>query len=233
MRIDSAGKVGIGTNAPGYQLDLRRNDTGTTTSLGIRQLGSGDASMAFQTTTDPYGFCIGVDGSDSDAFKIATGTTDVGTNTKMKIDTSGNVTKPLQSAFQVFGTNQTDFAHNTAVTVAWDDTDRFDQGSDFLNDAFTAPVTGKYQFNIKLYLKNLESAYNYYELSFLTPNKNYYSLFDPGGSGDPAYWTLHESILADMDAGDTAVVKISAGGTGGGAEHDLDAHSIWSGFLVC
>jgi hypothetical protein len=92
MRIDSAGKVGIGTNAPGYQLDLRRNDTGTTTSLGIRQLGSGDASMAFQTTTDPYGFCIGVDGSDSDAFKIATGTTDVGTNTKMTITTAGNAT---------------------------------------------------------------------------------------------------------------------------------------------
>jgi hypothetical protein len=90
MRIDSAGKVGIGTTAPGYQLDLRRNDTGTTTSLGIRQLGSGDASMAFQTTTDPYGFCIGVDGSDSDAFKIATGTTDVGTNTKMTITTAGN-----------------------------------------------------------------------------------------------------------------------------------------------
>ena len=151
----------------------------------------------------------------------------------IQIDPSGEVIMPKQPAFQVIGTNQTDFAENTAVTVAWDDTDRFDQGSNFLNDAFTAPVTGKYQFNIKLYLKNLESAYNYYELSFLTPNKNYYSLFDPGGSGDPAYWTLHESILADMDAGDTAVVKIQAGGTGGGAAHDIDAHSIWSGFLVC
>jgi len=56
MTIDSDGKVGIGTTSPGYQLDLRRNDTGTTTSLGIRQLGTGDASMAFQTTTSPYGF---------------------------------------------------------------------------------------------------------------------------------------------------------------------------------
>ena len=85
------GNVGIGTDSPGYQLDLRRNDTGTTTSLGIRQLGSGDASMTFQTTTSPYGFCIGVDGSDSDAFKIATGTGDVGTNTKMTITSAGRV----------------------------------------------------------------------------------------------------------------------------------------------
>ena len=48
--------------------------------------------MAFQTSTSPYGFCIGVDGSDSDAFKIATGTGDVGTNTKLSIDNSGDVT---------------------------------------------------------------------------------------------------------------------------------------------
>ena len=89
--IDNSGNVGINTDSPGYQLDLRRNDTGTTTSLGIRQLGSGDASMAFQTTTSPYGFCIGVDGSDSDAFKIATGTDDIGTNTKLTITTGGDV----------------------------------------------------------------------------------------------------------------------------------------------
>ena len=88
----NGGSLGIGTDSPGYQLDLRRNDTGTTTSLGIRQIGTGDASMAFQTTTSPYGFCIGVDGSDSDAFKIATGTDDVGTNTKLSIDNSGDIT---------------------------------------------------------------------------------------------------------------------------------------------
>ena len=89
IRITSDGKLGIGTDSPGYQLDLRRNDTGTATSLGIRQIGSGDASMAFQTSTSPYGFCIGVDGSDSDAFKIATGTDDIGTNTKLTITTGG------------------------------------------------------------------------------------------------------------------------------------------------
>ena len=91
MRIDSSGNVGIGTSSPGYQLDLRRNDTGTTPSLGIRQLGTGDASMAFQTTTSPYGFIIGVDASDGEKFKFSTGTSDVGAATKLTIDTSGNV----------------------------------------------------------------------------------------------------------------------------------------------
>ena len=103
--IDGSGStalVGIGTTSPGYQLDLRRNDTGTTTSLGIRQLGSGDASMAFQTTTSPYGFCVGVDGSDSDAFKIATGLTDVGTNTRLKIE-AGDGTVSIPGSLSVTG----------------------------------------------------------------------------------------------------------------------------------
>lgn len=102
MRITSAGNVGIGTDSPGYQLDLRRNDTGTTTSLGIRQIGSGDASMAFQTTTSPYGFCIGVDGSDSDAFKIATGNDDVGTNTRLKIE-AGDGTVAIPGTLAIGG----------------------------------------------------------------------------------------------------------------------------------
>ena len=91
VTINSSGNVGINTDNPGYQLDLRRNDTGTTPSLGIRQLGTGDASMAFQTTTSPYGFIIGVDASDGEKFKFSTGTSDVGTATKLTIDTSGNV----------------------------------------------------------------------------------------------------------------------------------------------
>jgi hypothetical protein len=85
------GRVGIGTDSPGWQLDVRRNDTGTTPSIGIRQIGSGDASLAFQTTTDPYGFTIGVDGSDADKFKIGTGAAGVSAATKLTIDTTGNL----------------------------------------------------------------------------------------------------------------------------------------------
>jgi hypothetical protein len=89
VTIDQHGFVGIGVTSPGYQLELRRNDTGTTPSLGIRQIGTGDASMAFQTTTSPYGFIIGVDASDSERFKIATGVSDVGGSPRFEIDPDG------------------------------------------------------------------------------------------------------------------------------------------------
>ena len=47
------------------------------------------------------------------------------------------------------------------------------------------------------------------------------------------YWTLHFNHLVDMDADDTVTVAIHAGGTGGGAGHDLSVHSMFSGFLAC
>ena len=51
----NTGYVGIGTNAPATPLDVRKNDSATTALLTLRQLGAGDASIDFQTTTSPYG----------------------------------------------------------------------------------------------------------------------------------------------------------------------------------
>jgi hypothetical protein len=111
MMIQSDGKVGIGTDTPGRLLDLRTNTTSVDPLLLIRQLGTGDAAMSFQTTTDPFGFTIGVDGSDADKFKIGTGATSVSAATKFTIDNTGNVgigTTTPQSKLDVnLGNNET------------------------------------------------------------------------------------------------------------------------------
>ena len=91
MHISRTSQVGIGTDVPGRLLDLRTNTTSVDPLLLIRQIGTGDAAMSFQTSTDPYGFTIGVDGSDADKFKIGTGATSVSAATKFTIDTTGNV----------------------------------------------------------------------------------------------------------------------------------------------
>ena len=65
---------------------------------------------------------------------------------------TGELTSASLPAFLVQVTSaQNNIAVDTIVTVVWN-TERFDQGSDFASNTFTAPVTGKYQFNLMLYM---------------------------------------------------------------------------------
>jgi len=84
-------RIGLGTNVPGSPLDIRQNTTSNAAFLLLRQIGSGDSSIDFQTTTSPNGFCIGVDGSDGDSFKIAVTPGDVGSDTAIRIANTGRI----------------------------------------------------------------------------------------------------------------------------------------------
>ena len=128
----NGGSLGIGTDSPGYLTELRVNDTvSDTPRLVIRQLGTGDSSLAFQMPNSPYGWVMGADNSDSDRFKISTGVGDVGgTGEKMSIDPNGMVTFTNASArwnfyadsttdiVQYFGGHDTDGDIRIAGSVA-------------------------------------------------------------------------------------------------------------------
>ena len=148
--------------------------------------------------------------------------------------TKAGVTMPLQPAFQAIpAVQQSDIATSTNVTVVFG-TEVFDIGSNFASNTFTAPVTGKYQFNVNVRLDNMDSAPAYYTIYLVTSNRDYYSIQDPSKySGDPGYESFNLSVLADMDASDTAFVRIyQAGGT---AQTDIAYHTggtQFSGYLV-
>jgi hypothetical protein len=129
--------------------------------------------------------------------------------------------------------HQTAFAENSATTIIFG-TEIFDQGSNFASNTFTAPVTGKYQLNFSIQLKDIETAYDYYQILLITSNKTYNYTFDPDGfDSNAVYLPLSMSVLVDMDVSDTAYIQILAGGTGGGAGHDILTESYFSGYLVC
>ena len=88
----------------------------------IRQLGTGDSSLAFQTPDSPYGFVMGVDNSDSERFKISTGVGDVGgTGEKMSIDPNGMITFTNSSArFNFYADSTTDIVQYFG---GWDSSD--------------------------------------------------------------------------------------------------------------
>ena len=148
------------------------------------------------------------------------------------VGSSGQITMPSQPAFQVNpASDQSNIAVGSNVTVAFG-TEVFDVGANFASTTFTAPVTGKYQLNLSTYFYNLDAASDYYVLAIVTSNRSYAHTIDPGAfSGDPAYWNLPLSVLADMDANDVAYVTVNqASGT---AQTDIATGTRFSGYLAC
>ena len=170
----------------------------------------GDASAADRKILfdgNAQDFHIGLDDS-TDSLTIGLGSA-LGTTSHMVIDANGHITKPLQPAFMARISNptpMTDLAINTNHTVTFDE-EIFDQNADYNNSTytFTAPVTGKYQFNCRLYLLEVPSntTYVYFQLS--TSNRDYLMHINDVDS-DQYYDFLQGSLLVDMDANDTAYV---------------------------
>ena len=151
-------------------------------------------------------------------------------STAISIDANGHVTKPLQPAFLVDkdGTNQDNIGATASTAITWS-TERFDQNGDFASNTFTAPVTGKYQLNVTLRLNNVDTGASYYNAYLLTSNRNYYSIFDPNFSADLNYWFVQISVLADMDANDTASVTMYQ--HGGTAQTDIAGAINYTKFM--
>ena len=152
-------------------------------------------------------------------------------NTHLSIDSAGRVTTPYQPAFLVNAATQNNIPINANTTVTFS-TERFDQGSNFASNTFTAPVTGKYQLNVIIYAQSVDSAAAYVQISLRTSNREYFSIFAVSSlTQDAAYMTFPISTLADMDASDTAYVEIQLNNTGQG-QMDINAVSSFSGYLV-
>ena len=199
---------------------------GATPTVTIGDAGAEDAKIVFDGNAQD--FHIGLDDS-ADSLTIGLGSA-LGTTSHMVINATGAVTKPLQPAFNVFpASDQSNIAINTAVTVVFG-TEAFDQNSDFASNTFTAPVTGKYQLNVHLQLNALDTAPSLYQLQIITSNKSYNLTLAPKFASDPAYYGITNSVLADMDASDTVLIKIyQADGT---AQTDIVADSNFNGYLV-
>lgn len=120
---------------------------------------------------------------------------------------------------------------NSVVTVAMG-TEIFDQGGNFASNTFTAPITGRYQFNVIVYLTQVDSTATYYQVRLDTSNRTYFGLLDFASADlGLGFQTIAISVLADMDANDTATVNIQQ--NAGSQQTDIGVESAFSGFLAC
>jgi len=231
----SNGAVGLGVSSIGTN-DALHIENGESylvmkdaQQMGIKLYGD-DTNVIFSYDKTANSITGGVTWAHADgATDFYTG----GLNSRMKIDATGAVTMPNQPAFLVNAGSNTPIALSTDTKVNYS-TEVFDQNSDFdtSTQTFTAPVTGKYQFNVQLLWLNWDSGANYYYVQIATSNRTYYELYKGGErSNDVQYSYGHIHVLADMDASDTAFVRITQ--VGGSVQTYYDSQSIFSGHLVC
>jgi hypothetical protein len=99
----------------------------------------------------------------------------------------------------------------TVATVDFD-TKIFDIGGNFAGDTFTAPVTGLYHFSGAVNIDQIGASHNAISVILVTSKRSYYgNLFNL--TANAGNIVLPFSVLADMDAGDTAVIQVSVGGS--------------------
>jgi hypothetical protein len=121
----------------------------------------------------------------------------------------------------------------TIVTVPFA-TERFDIANNYniSTYTFTAPVAGKYQFNVTVYLEALLVTHTGRKISLITTARTYL-IFD-GVAAATGSLSINFPVLCDMGAGDTAYVTVAvSGGTktvsvGGGSAGDTNfsAHLV-------
>ena len=178
---------------------------------------SGDAMTGALTNIDVNGTELILDADGDTSIDASTDDTLIlktNSNTALSIDANGHITKPLQPAFQVHpaSTSQSNIAINTDHTITLD-TERFDQNGDFASNTFTAPVTGKYQLNLTLYVTDMPPDTAYVEAYLVTSNKRYYAIVDTGAyDQDHSFFSFHANVLADMDINDTCTIAIRQSG---------------------
>ncbi len=197
---------------------------------------AGDADFqAF--LTGGQGWTWGLDNSDSDAYVLSASTA-LGTTNVMRVATTGEINYPLQSAFLAYANgNLTDkTGDGTDYTVVFN-TEVFDQNSDFDGTStFTAPVTGRYSLSTTLSVAGILSTHTVSDFSIVTSNRTAKMRWGPSKVFNAnTQSSVTQTILVDMDAGDTATVHLTV--FNGTKVIDLlgsaDLETFFSGYLVC
>jgi hypothetical protein len=155
-------------------------------------------------------FSLGVNDGAGDVLQL--GTTAIDTGTMWQATAAGEITQPLQPSFLVVdGTGAANVTGDGTTYLELWPTEIYDQGGDFASDTFTAPVTGRYLLTVSLEYTGTNSSHALRQVTLSTSNRNYNNVSAYSLAEDAR--TITFSVIADMDANDTAVVTIRVTGS--------------------
>lgn len=232
---------------------------GTTLASGITDLtlfnldntsGTSDAQLRIFTggtsSGDPYlgisvntgtSYQYGIDNSASNVLKETTGSAaSPSTGTVLRQMTStGLQTLPLQSAFSAYSSSSASNAtgDGTLYTVVCG-TELFDQHSDFDGTStYTAPITARVSLTANAYCQGVTLTDSF--VAQITTSNNAYKLVN-GANPTSSFFNIFCSVLADMDAADTAIFQVTF--TGGAKTVTIygaggDIRTNFCGYIAC
>ena len=242
MTIDSSQNVGIGIGTPDGPLHTMKESAGSVTAItqanglvveattpGISILGANGASnsIVFGSPADnDIGSIVYTTTSEQMIFTTNTAAC-------MKMDSAGAITQVLQPSFLVTApSNTADVTGDGSSHTMECDTEIYDQGADFNSGSFTftAPVTGRYLLSANCEWTGGGSVVTEAQFAITTSNRQYINHIH---DAEIVQRTQHISVIADMDAADTATVVLTITGGTKTIEVQNSATTAWfSGSLI-
>lgn len=156
-------------------------------------------------------------GTNATSFSTNTGIvkydgTSLVTSTTALIDSSNRMTNTSQPTFLAY--NDTARANVTGDGTLYNlvfEVEVFDQGNNYdATSTFTAPVTGRYYLSARTNFSGILNTHTVMQYDIITSNRGYMVQQSPYLSSDASgNYTAYISVLADMDAGDTAYVDLA------------------------
>lgn len=227
--IDSSGNILTSASLSGATLSMDVVNSSNTASSVARQsvtvAGSSAGDALYQASVSGgQVWTWGLDNSDSDVWALASSVA-LGTTNVMRVSTAGEINYPLQPAFlailpsnvvNVTG-DGTGFVLGTGTAL----TEIYDQGGDFnTNGTLTSPITCRFSLQYGVLVTGASVATSSLDIRIVTSNRTYITqncgaTINNGGTNA----ALNMSVIADMDAADTATYQIIA--TGGTLTADI------------
>ena len=160
---------------------------------------------------------------------------------RLRISSTGQVTKPASCAFNVtHNGNQNYSSAGTHTITSWKTTqtnrgfENTTTGGYFSGGIFTAPVTGAYFFTSTILLNNMNGTNDVHLI--WSKNNTTYSYWETRFHGTPTGYQNYEAVSGQctmyMTAGDTCRIKISFTGSACGIYGSDPNWGNWGGFLI-
>ena len=150
----------------------------------------------------------------------------------MTIDGSGQITQPLQPAFQAYlASDQAVSATSATVTM---NTEAFDANGDFNigTYTFTAPITGKYILTTGVSNYGAANSGDYTAVRIVTSNSNYQDIHYEADQSSSRIGAHQVAVVADMDTNDTAYITIFTQNDSSFTVRGTRENTFFSGYLL-